>query len=87
MARVNPWHILPPFFLGRLITDGAMVYSGKYAAGNLSGSLQGQFSWKTLITLVAGLLIISAFLFLDWRYLLEKRKVRFNFKILKGRRS
>jgi hypothetical protein len=86
-ARVNPWHILPPFFLGRLITDGAMVYSGKYAAGNLSGSLHGQFSWKTLITLAAGLLIISVFLFLDWRYLLEKRKVRFNFKILKGQRS
>src|SRR4030095_1045795 len=25
MAHVNPWHILPPFFCGRLITDGVMV--------------------------------------------------------------
>jgi membrane protein YqaA with SNARE-associated domain len=34
IARVKPWYILPPFFRGRLITDGVMVYTGKYAAGN-----------------------------------------------------
>src|SRR4051812_2813981 len=33
MASVNRWRILPPFFCGRLITDGAIVYTGKYAAG------------------------------------------------------
>ncbi|MEY2498834.1 MAG: hypothetical protein QOD12_2390 [Verrucomicrobiota bacterium] len=82
-ARINPWHILPPFFLGRLFTDAAMVYSGKYASGNLSGLFHGQASWKTIATLVAGLFIIGIFLFVDWRYLLEKHKLRFNFKILK----
>jgi hypothetical protein len=86
-ARVTPWHILPPFFLGRLITDGVMVFSGKYASANVSGLLQGQASWKTVITLVAGLVVIGAFLFIDWRNLLEKRRLRFHFKILKSRRS
>jgi membrane protein YqaA with SNARE-associated domain len=81
-ARVAPWHILPPFFVGRLITDGVLVFSGKYASTNLSELLHGQASWKTLIILIAGLLIISAFLFVDWRCLLEKGKVRLNFKIL-----
>jgi membrane protein YqaA with SNARE-associated domain len=84
IARLNPWHILPPFFCGRLITDGAMVYSGKYATENLSGLFHGQISWKTVVTLSAGLLVISAFLFIDWRYLLEKKKLRLNFKILKA---
>lgn len=83
VARVNAWHILPPFFLGRLFTDGAMVYSGKYASANLSGLFHGQVSWKTIITLVAGFLVIGIFLFVDWRYLLEKHKLRFNFNILK----
>jgi len=54
-ARIRPWHILPPFFLGRLITDGVLVFSGKYASANLSDLLHGQANWKTLITLIAGL--------------------------------
>ena len=83
MANVNRWRILPPFFCGRLITDGVMVYTGKYAAGNVSGLLEGQLSIKTILTLVAGLLVISAFLFIDWRCLLEKRKLRLNFRIFR----
>jgi membrane protein YqaA with SNARE-associated domain len=83
IARVNPWYILPPFFCGRLITDGVMVYTGKYAAGNLSNLLQGQMSWKTVLIAIAGLFVIGAFLFVDWRCLLEKRRLRLNFKILR----
>lgn len=85
-ARVTPWHILPPFFVGRLITDGVMVFSGKYATANIAELFRGQFSWKTVLILVAGLVIIGGFLFIDWRSLLEKRKLRFNFKILKAQR-
>lgn len=83
-ARVTPWHILPPFFVGRLITDGVMVFSGKYATANVSELFRGQFSWKTVLILVTGLVVIGGFLFIDWRSLLEQRKLRFNFKILKA---
>ena len=83
IARVNPWHILPPFFCGRLVTDGVMVYTGKYAAGNASDWLHGQISWKSLLVVIAGLFVISAFLFVDWRCLLEKRRLRLHFKILR----
>ena len=83
MARVNPWHILPPFFCGRLISDGVMVYTGKYAAGNVSDLLGGQISWKSLLIVIAGLFIIGVFLFVDWRSLLQKRTLRLNFKILR----
>jgi membrane protein YqaA with SNARE-associated domain len=82
-ARVGPWHILPPFFVGRLITDGVLVFSGKYASANLSQLLHGEASWKTLVTLAAGLIVISGFLFVDWRSLLERKKLRFRFRILK----
>ena len=83
IARVNPWRILPPFFCGRLITDGMMVYTGKYAAGNASDWLHGQMSWKSLLIVIAGLLVIGVFLFVDWRSLLEKRRLRLHFKILR----
>jgi hypothetical protein len=36
-----------------------------------------------VLTLIAGLLVICAFLFIDWRCLLQKRKLRVNFKILR----
>jgi len=84
MARLKrPFHILIPFFFGRLITDGVLVFSGKYASANLGDLLHGQANWKTVLTLIAGLIVISAFLFVDWRQLLEHRKLRFRFKILK----
>jgi len=83
MARIKPWHILTPFFFGRLITDGILLFSGRYASANLSGLLHGEANWKTVVTLVVGLLIIAAFLFIDWRRLLEHKKLHFRFKILK----
>ena len=84
MAGIRrPWHIFAPFFLGRLITDGVLVFSGKYASANLSDLLHGEANWKTIVTLGAGLIVIAIFLFIDWRQLLEHKKLRFRFKILK----
>ena len=84
MARIRrPFHILIPFFFGRLITDGVLVFSGKYASANLSELLHGEANWKSILTLVAGLLVISIFLFVDWRRLLQQKKLRFRFNILK----
>jgi membrane protein YqaA with SNARE-associated domain len=83
MARTEPWHILVPFFFGRLITDGVLVFSGKYASTNLGELLHGEANWKTLATVTAGLIVIGIFLFIDWRQLLERRKLRFRFNILK----
>ena len=84
MARTRrPFHILVPFFLGRLITDGVLVFSGKYASANLSGLLHGEANWKTLVTVTAGLLVIALFLFIEWRQLLEHKKLGFRFKILR----
>ena len=84
MAGIRrPFHILIPFFFGRLITDGVLVFSGKYASANLVYLLHGEANWKGIITLVAGFLIIGLFLFVDWRQLLQHKKLRFRFKILK----
>jgi len=84
MTRIRrPLHIFVPFFLARLFTDGVFVFSGRYASANLSDLLHGEANWKTIVTLAAGLIVIGIFLFLDWRQLLEHKKLRFRFKILK----
>jgi membrane protein YqaA with SNARE-associated domain len=86
IARVRPWHILPPFFLGRLINDGLLVFSGKYASANLSELVHGEANWKTLLTLLAGLVVIGGFVFVDWGRLLEHKQLRFRFRILKTKK-
>jgi len=84
MAGIRrPFHILIPFFLGRLITDGVLVFSGKYASANLSDLLHGEANWRGIATIIAGLAVISIFLFVDWRRLLQHRTLRFRFRILK----
>jgi hypothetical protein len=83
LARTELWHILTPFFFGRLINDGVLVFSGKFASANLADLLHGEANWKTLGTVIAGLIVIGIFLFIDWRQLLEHKKLRFRFKILK----
>jgi membrane protein YqaA with SNARE-associated domain len=86
IARIRPWHILPSFFLGRLINDGVLVFSGKYASTNLSDLVHGEANWKTLLTLLAGVIVIGGFVFVDWRRLLEHQQLRFRFKILKTKK-
>src|SRR2546430_12103595 len=85
-ARITSWHILSAFFVGRLITDGVLLFSGKYASANLGDVLHGQANWKTLVTLIAGLIVIGGVVFVDWRRLLQHKQLRFRFKILKGQK-
>jgi membrane protein DedA with SNARE-associated domain len=83
VAKIKPVQIIPPFLLGKFISDAVMILTGRYAAGNTKGLIHGTFSVKGIVTAVVGLLVIGAFLFIDWRILLEKKKLKFNFKIWK----
>ena len=44
---------------------------------------QGTYSLKGVAMMVLGLVIIAGLLFLDWRVLIEKRKIQFKFAIWK----
>ncbi|MES1194574.1 MAG: hypothetical protein ABUL65_01685, partial [Opitutus sp.] len=83
LARIKPVQILPPFFVGKFVSDGIMLFAGRYALRNSTDLLYGTFSWKGIIVAGSGLVVLAAFLFLDWRVLLEKRRVSFNFHIWK----
>jgi hypothetical protein len=83
LARIKPAQILPPFFVAKFVSDAVMLFTGRYAIRNSVDLAYGTFSWKGIITIVAGLVVLAAFLFLDWRVLLERKKLRLNFNIWK----
>lgn len=56
------------------------ILAGRYAVQNL---VHSTFSVKGIVIIVFSLVIIGSFLFVDWRMLLQKKKVQFNFKIWK----
>ena len=83
MAKIKPIVVIPPFFVGKFISDMVMVYLGKYAAENTIDMMHGLISWKTIAGLVIGLILIFSVLFIDWYSLLLKKKLKLNFSIWK----
>jgi uncharacterized membrane protein YdjX (TVP38/TMEM64 family) len=81
IARMKPYYIIPAFTLGKFISDAAAVWMGDYAVKNAGELLQGVVSWKSITGLILGLLLIFALLFIDWRTLLRKKKLKIDFNI------
>ena len=83
MANLKPLYIIPAFFIGKFISDAITVHLGKYASEHTKSILEQASSWKSITSLVAGLLLICALLFIDWRSLIQKKKFQMKFKIWK----
>ena len=83
IAKVKAGRMLPPFFAGKFVTDAVLIFTGRYAVRNLTGLVQGAFSAKGILIIVATLVVTGGFLFVDWRALLEKKQFKFNFRIWK----
>jgi membrane protein YqaA with SNARE-associated domain len=83
MARLKPIQIIPAFFFGKFISDAVAVHLGNFAAKNVQELINASLSWKSISSLILGILLIAALLFIDWFALLEKKKFVLNFKIWK----
>ena len=83
MAKLKPLYIIPAFFIGKFISDAVTVHLGKYASEHTKSILEQASSWKSITSLAAGLLLICALLFIDWRSLIQKKKFQMKFKIWK----
>jgi membrane protein DedA with SNARE-associated domain len=83
MARLKPVHIIPPFIIGKLISDTVAVLLGKFAAENTTSLLEGIVSLKSIAGLVIGLLLVFAILFIDWRTLFIEKRLHLKFNIWK----
>lgn len=83
LAKINPIQILPPFFVGKFVSDAVMVFTGRSAFTSMAELFHGTFSPKGIITAAVSVLVICAFLFVDWRELIGRKKLRFNAHIWK----
>jgi membrane protein YqaA with SNARE-associated domain len=83
MARIKPIQIIPAFFIGKFISDAIAVHLGNFAVKNFVEMQTAFLSWKSIGSMVLGLLLIGALLFVDWFLLIEKKHLRLNFKIWK----
>jgi hypothetical protein len=83
LARVHKIFILPPFFLGNLIGDGLLLLSGKATIRSLGDLFKGSWSLKATSMMAFGLLVVLALLFVDWRTLLQKKRVKWKWAFWK----
>ena len=81
MAKLKPYYIIPAFAIGKIISDTTAVTIGKYAAENSADLLHGMVSWKSITGLAAGVLLLFALLFIDWRTLIQQKKIKLKFRI------
>ena len=83
IARIKPMHIMPSFFIGKFTSDMVMVITGNYAARNAVAIANGLLSWESITGSLSGIAAIIVFLCIDWRMLIQYKKFRLSFKILK----
>ncbi|MEQ1624959.1 MAG: hypothetical protein ABL870_09720 [Sediminibacterium sp.] len=83
MANLKPIYIIPAFIVGKFTSDALAVFMGKFAAEHANEVWNGVVSWQSITGLIFGLLLVAAFLFIDWRSLLRDNRLRFNLKIWK----
>ena len=83
MARLKPIQIIPAFFIGKFISDSIAIHLGKVASENFQDMIHAAFSWKSIASLLLGILLIATLLFVDWLSLLQKKEFKLNFKIWK----
>jgi membrane protein DedA with SNARE-associated domain len=83
MSKVPVWHLLPPFFVGKFISDALMVKAGQYASGSLKDVVRGALSAKNVIITAITLAVTAGFMFIDWHALLVKKTMRFNFNVFR----
>jgi uncharacterized membrane protein YdjX (TVP38/TMEM64 family) len=81
IAKVPPVRIIPAFFIGKFASDLAYVLLGDYALTNTQDVVSDMFSVKSIISLVVGLAMVFAVLFVDWTTLLQQKKLTLRFNI------
>lgn len=83
MAKIKPVYIILAFFIGKFTSDAITVNIGKYAAEHTQSILEEALIWKSIISLLVGLFLICILLFVDWRSLIQKKKLQMKFMIWK----
>lgn len=83
IARMKPAYMIPAFFAGKFTSDSIAVFMGKFATENTQSLLNGLLSWKSIAGLLAGLFLLFVLVFVNWKSLLQEKKLQLRFNIWK----
>ncbi len=81
ISKLKPIFIIPAFLIGKFTSDTIAIHAGKYASENSENIISNALSWQSLVSLVLFLVLIFCLLFINWRSLIQNRKLVWNFKI------
>ena len=83
ISKIKPIYIIPAFLIGKFTSDTIAIHAGKYASENTQSIIDNALSWHSIAGIVLFLLLIFCLLFINWRTLIQSKKLVLNFKILK----
>lgn len=83
ISKISAIYIIPGFLVGKFTSDTIALHAGKYASENTQNIIDNILSWQSIASLIFGLLLIFALLFIDWRTLIQTKKFLLDFKIFK----
>ena len=83
IAQIKPIYIIPGFIIGKFTSDSIALHLGKYASENTSIILADLLSWQSIASFSLGILLLFALFFVNWRTLIQKKKLELNFRIFK----
>ena len=83
ISKLKPRYIIPAFIIGKFTSDTAALLLGKYASENIESIIDNTFSWQSIASLILSVVLLFCLFFINWRTLIQKKKLVFNFKIWK----
>ncbi|MGV8946843.1 MAG: hypothetical protein ACOH1N_10480 [Lutibacter sp.] len=83
ISKLKPIYIIPAFLIGKFTSDSIALHAGNYASENIQKLIDEALSWESIASFVLSLFLLFCLLFIDWRFLIQKKKLVFNFKIWK----
>lgn len=82
ISKLKAKYIIPAFLIGKFTSDTLALFLGEYAVENAEDLLENIFSLQSIASLLLALFLLFCLFFIDWRTLIQTKKLVFNFKIL-----
>lgn len=83
ISKIKAIYIIPAFLIGKFTSDSIALQLGKYAAENTDSILANLFSWQSIASFLLGLVMIFGLFFINWRKLVQTKKLELDFRIFR----
>ncbi|SEA90060.1 membrane protein DedA, SNARE-associated domain [Flavobacterium gillisiae] len=81
ISKIKPLYIIAPFLVGKFTSDSIALHLGKFASENQQSIVDNIFSWQSIASFVLGFVMLFCLFFINWRSLIQTKKLAFDFKI------